>query len=115
MWSRPRPGRGRPVSARPGHSEHQTGLAVDLVTPASPDCDFEVCFAETPGGQWLAANAWRYGFIIRYQSGSDITGYSPEPWHLRYVGKSLAAELRRTGVATLEEFFGIPGGDYAER
>jgi D-alanyl-D-alanine carboxypeptidase len=99
------------VSARPGHSEHQTGLAVDLVTPDNPECNFEVCFGETPGGEWLAANAWRYGFIIRYQADStDITGYGPEPWHLRYVGKPLAAELRRSGIATLEEFFDIPGG-----
>lgn len=101
------------VSARAGHSEHQTGLAVDLVTPADPRCDFEACFADTPGGQWLEANAWRNGFVVRYQPGTTaVTGYQPEPWHLRYVGKALAAELRRTGVTTLEEFFGIPGGDY---
>jgi D-alanyl-D-alanine carboxypeptidase len=101
------------VSARAGHSEHQTGLAVDLVTPASPGCDFEACFADTPGGRWLAEHAWRYGFIVRYQPGTAaLTGYSPEPWHLRFVGRPLAAELRRTGVATLEEFFGITGGDY---
>ena len=101
------------VSARAGHSEHQTGLAVDLVTPADPACDFEECFADTPGGRWLATEAWRYGFVVRYQPGStDVTGYAPEPWHLRYVGRELAAELRRTGVATLEEFFGVPGGDY---
>jgi zinc D-Ala-D-Ala carboxypeptidase len=101
------------VSARPGHSEHQTGLAVDLVTPASPACDFEPCFARTPGGRWLARHAWRYGFIVRYQPGTTaVTGYAPEPWHLRYVGRALAAELRRTHTATLEEFFGITGGDY---
>ncbi|NEE04749.1 M15 family metallopeptidase [Phytoactinopolyspora halotolerans] len=101
------------VSARPGHSEHQTGLAVDLVTPDDPACSFETCFGETPGGRWLAENAWRYGFIIRYQrSLTEITGYSYEPWHLRFVGRPLAAELRRTGIATLEEFFDIPGGDY---
>jgi len=102
------------VSARPGHSEHQTGLAVDLVTPASPGCDFDACFARTPGGRWLARNAWRFGFVIRYQAGDRaVTGYAPEPWHLRYVGVPLAAELRRTGIATLEEFFGITGGDYS--
>ena len=101
------------VSARPGHSEHQTGLAVDLVTPASPACHFDACFGETPGGQWLAANSWRYGFIVRYQPGSTrLTGYAPEPWHLRYVGRRLALELRRTGTATLEEFFGVTGGGY---
>jgi D-alanyl-D-alanine carboxypeptidase len=101
------------VSARPGHSEHQTGLAADLVTPASPGCDFEACFARTPGGRWLARNAWRYGFVVRYQPGSTaVTGYSPEPWHLRYVGRPLAAELRRTHTDTLEQFFDITGGDY---
>ena len=101
------------VSARPGHSEHQTGLAVDLVTPADPACDLEACFADTPGGRWLAEHAWRHGFVVRYQPGTTaVTGYSPEPWHLRYVGRALAAELRRTGVVTLEEFFGVEGGDY---
>lgn len=102
------------VSARPGHSEHQTGLAVDLVTPASPGCDFEACFARTPGGTWLARDAWRYGFVVRYQPGSTrVTGYAPEPWHLRYVGRPLAAELRRTHTDTLEQFFDISGGDYS--
>lgn len=101
------------VSARPGHSEHQTGLAVDLVTPATPGCDLDRCFAGTPAGRWLARNAWRYGFLVRYQPGSTaVTGYAPEPWHLRFVGRALAAELRRTGTATMEEYFGVPGGDY---
>jgi D-alanyl-D-alanine carboxypeptidase len=101
------------VSARAGYSEHQTGLAVDLVTPAEPGCDLEACFARTPGGRWLARTAWRFGFVVRYQPATTaVTGYAPEPWHLRYVGRPLAAELHRTGIATLEEFFGIPGGDY---
>lgn len=101
------------VSARPGHSEHQTGLAVDLVTPAHPGCDFEQCFAHTVGGRWLARHAWSYGFVVRYQPGNErVTGYSPEPWHLRYVGHPLAAELRRTHTDSLEELFGITGGDY---
>ena len=101
------------VSARPGHSEHQTGLAVDLVTPETPACDFERCFADTPGGRWLSAHAWRFGFLVRYQPGIEaVTGYDPEPWHLRYVGRQLAVELREAGVRTLEEFFGITGGDY---
>lgn len=101
------------VSARPGHSEHQTGLAVDLVTPADPSCDLDPCFAGTPGGRWLARAAWRHGFVVRYQPGTEaITGYRAEPWHLRYVGRPVAAELHRTGVATLEELFGVPGGGY---
>ncbi|QIG42297.1 M15 family metallopeptidase [Nocardioides anomalus] len=101
------------LSARPGHSEHQTGLAVDLVTPGDPGCDFDPCFARTPAGRWLATHAAAYGFVVRYQPGTTaITGYRPEPWHLRYVGRALALELRRTGVRTLEEFFDVPGGDY---
>ena len=101
------------LSARAGYSEHQTGLAVDLITPADPGCDFEACFAGTPGGRWLARNAWRFGFVVRYQPQTTaITGYQPEPWHLRYVGRPLASELRRSGVDTLEQFFGVPGGDY---
>lgn len=101
------------VSARPGHSEHQTGLAVDMVTPADPGCDFEACFAGTAAGHWLARRAWRYGFVVRYQPGEeDVTGYAPEPWHLRYVGRALAAELRESGADSLEEFFDIPGGTY---
>jgi D-alanyl-D-alanine carboxypeptidase len=101
------------VSARAGYSEHQTGLAVDLVTPASPACDFDAWFADTAGGRWLASNAWRHGFILRYQPANEaVTGYTSEPWHLRYVGRALAAELHDTGVTTLEEFFGVRGGDY---
>jgi D-alanyl-D-alanine carboxypeptidase len=101
------------VSARAGYSEHQTGLAVDLITPDDPACDFEACFAGTPGGRWLARTAWRFGFVVRYQPATtSVTGYAPEPWHLRYVGRPLAAELHRTGIATLEEFFGVAGGDY---
>ncbi|RNL60555.1 D-alanyl-D-alanine carboxypeptidase family protein [Nocardioides marmoriginsengisoli] len=101
------------ISARPGHSEHQTGLAVDIVTPADGRCDFEPCFAGTPGGRWLAGNAWRFGFVIRYTpENEERTGYSAEPWHLRYVGPALARELRETGAGSLEEYFGVPGGDY---
>jgi D-alanyl-D-alanine carboxypeptidase len=103
------------ISARAGYSEHQTGLAVDLVTPDSPACDFDACFADTPGGRWLAREAWRYGFIIRYLPDNEAkTGYASEPWHLRYVGPELAAELRETRVSTLEEFFGVHGGNYPD-
>ncbi len=101
------------ISARPGHSEHQTGLAVDVVTPADLSCSLAACFAQQPAGRWLAANAWRYGFVVRYRPGDTaVTGFEPEPWHLRYVGRRLAAELRRTGTTTLEEYFDLPGGDY---
>ncbi len=102
------------VSARAGHSEHQTGLAIDIVTPADPACDFEPCFADTAAGKWLARHAWRYGFVVRYQPGAEpVTGYRPEPWHLRYVGRALADELRESRAASLEEFFGVGGGNYA--
>ncbi len=81
------------VSARPGHSEHQTGLAID-VTGADGRCPASSCFAGTRPARWLAANAWRFGFIIRYPAGAEaITGYRYEPWHLRYLGRSLAADV----------------------
>jgi D-alanyl-D-alanine carboxypeptidase len=96
------------TSARPGYSEHQTGLAMDV--SASPaNCSLDQCFADTPQGQWLAANGWRFGFIVRYPNGkTDITGYEYEPWHMRYVGVELATEMHDTGIQTLEEFFGLP-------
>lgn len=102
-------------SARPGHSEHQTGLAVDVDTPAHPECRIEACFGDTDAGRWVREHAARFGFWLRYtEADQAITGYGPEPWHLRYVGRRLAAELTRTGTGTLEEFFDLPGGDYAE-
>jgi D-alanyl-D-alanine carboxypeptidase len=94
-------------SARPGHSEHQTGLAVDLGN-TNGACDLEICFETTGGGKWLAEHAYEYGFIIRYEKGKEtLTGYQYEPWHLRYVGRELAREIHGTGQ-TLEQFFGIP-------
>ena len=92
-------------SARPGHSEHQTGWAADLGR-TDGDCEIEVCFADTPEGKWLATNSYKYGFIIRYaKDKTDITGYVYEPWHLRYVGTELSEEMHRTNIETLEEFF----------
>ena len=97
-------------SARPGYSEHQTGLSADI-EPASRNCEVEQCFGTTPEGTWLAANAYKYGFIIRYPADKvAVTGYEYEPWHLRYVGVSLATEMHAKGIETLEEFFGISGG-----
>ena len=96
------------TSARPGHSEHQSGLAADI-SALPENCTLNGCFADTPQGQWLAANSWRFGFIIRYPlDKTDVTGYIYEPWHVRYVGPELAAEMHATGVTTLEEFFGLP-------
>jgi len=95
------------TSARPGHSEHQTGLAADLGT-VSGLCQLETCFGQTPEGKWLAAHAHEYGFVIRYPEGQEsVVGYSYEPWHLRYVGKELSIELQKTGQ-TLERFFDLP-------
>lgn len=95
-------------SARPGYSEHQTGLAADI-EPLSEKCDVDQCFANLPEGKWLAANAYKYGFVIRYPKGKDsITGYEYEPWHVRYIGVAAATEMHNEGVTTLETFFGLP-------
>ncbi|MBL8160048.1 M15 family metallopeptidase [Candidatus Saccharibacteria bacterium] len=97
-------------SARPGYSEHQTGLTVDFGT-TSGDCHLNACFGGTPEGKWLAEHSYEYGFILRYLEGKEaITGYEPESWHFRYVGRELAAEIHARGYPTLEEFFGISGG-----
>lgn len=89
-------------SARPGHSEHQTGLAFDLNS-------VDDSFANTNEGKWIKDNCHLYGFIIRYPKGKEkITGYKYEPWHLRYVGKELAKKIYNNGEwLTLEEYFGI--------
>lgn len=93
-------------SARPGHSEHQTGLALDV---GGDGCNIEECFGSKPSGIWVAEHAHEYGFIIRYPQGKEhVTGYLYEPWHLRYVGRALATEMKRTGAQTMEEFFGLP-------
>jgi D-alanyl-D-alanine carboxypeptidase len=96
------------LTARPGFSEHQTGLVMDIGAD-SGDCSLETCFADTDEGIWLRDNAWRFGFILRYPDGkTDVTGYEFEPWHYRYVGVPLATKMHETGIATLEEFFGLP-------
>jgi D-alanyl-D-alanine carboxypeptidase len=97
-------------SARPGHSEHQTGYAAD-VEPANTKCELEQCFGDTPEGKWLAANAYTYGFIIRYTAADQpVTGYEAEPWHIRFIGTDLAVEMHRQGITTLEQFFSVSGG-----
>jgi len=94
-------------SARPGHSEHQTGLSFDI-EPADKRCELDQCFGTTPEGVWLSAHAHEYGFIIRYGKDQEqLTGYEYEPWHLRYVGNALAQELY-TKHQTMEQFFGLP-------
>lgn len=100
-------------SARPGHSEHQTGLAVDVVA-CDGGCGSHDGFKGTRQAEWLVDNAWRFGFIIRYEDGATpTTGYSWEPWHLRYIGTALAEAYRDGDYATLEDFFGLPAApDY---
>lgn len=96
------------ISARPGYSEHQTGLALDIGNPNGA-CALQACFAGTPAGQFAAANAWRYGFIVRYPNGyNSITGYTYEPWHLRYIGLRAARDMHYRGYRTLEQYFGLP-------
>ncbi len=94
------------LSARPGESEHQTGLAMD-VTSQSAGFDLIEAFGDTEEGKWLKENAHKSGFIIRYlKEKTDITGYSYEPWHIRYVGKDVAEKIYNEGI-TLEEYFGL--------
>lgn len=96
-------------SARPGYSEHQTGLAADLGSVAHPECDIQACFGTTPEGQWLTDNAYKYGFIIRYTEGNQsITGYIAEPWHIRYVGTEVSSAMHNRNIATLEQYFSLP-------
>jgi len=88
--------------ARPGQSEHQTGLAIDIST-VSMQCYLDECFADTGDGLWLADNSYKFGFILRYpKSKESITGYRYEAWHFRYVGVDLATALYESGL-TLDE------------
>jgi D-alanyl-D-alanine carboxypeptidase len=96
----------RKYSAEPGHSEHQTGLAMD-VSGSTGKCAAEDCFADTPEAKWLEQHAPAFGFIIRYPKGKEqITGYNYEPWHLRYVGTAIATAMAAKGI-TLEEYYGL--------
>ncbi len=92
-------------SARPGRSEHQTGWAIDI-SCESMDGNLTDEFIGTPEGQWVKKNCFRFGFVVRYpKSKEDITGYSYEPWHIRYVGYDLARYLYEQGI-TLDEYYG---------
>ncbi|MDY5860068.1 MAG: M15 family metallopeptidase, partial [Eubacteriales bacterium] len=87
-------------SARPGYSEHQSGLAMDLNS-------VDDSFAYTKEAKWIAENCARFGFIVRYPEGKEaITGYIYEPWHVRYLGVDLAESITASGL-TFEEYFGI--------
>lgn len=92
-------------SAKPGESEHQTGLVMD-VTSRTIGFTLEIEFEDTLEGKWIKDNAHNYGFIIRYPEGKEsITKYQYEPWHLRYVGKVAATEITENNM-TLEEYLG---------
>lgn len=94
------------LSAKPGSSEHQTGLTID-VSAASVNCLLTERLAATREGKWLSQNAHKYGYIIRYPKGkTKITGYSYEPWHIRYVGVTVATYLYKEKL-TLEEYYGV--------
>lgn len=87
-------------SARPGHSEHQTGLAFDINSTADS-------FAGTPEAKWLAENSYKYGFVVRYPKGKEhTTGYKYEPWHVRYLGVEKSTAVFESGLC-LEEYLGI--------
>lgn len=96
-------------SARPGYSEHQTGLVFDV---AANGCVLD-CFGATTQYTWLQQHAAEYGFIQRYIAGYEATtGYKAEEWHYRYVGKSVALDMQARGIKTLEQYWAMPGGDY---
>jgi D-alanyl-D-alanine carboxypeptidase len=95
------------ASARPGHSEHQTGWSFDIGDGGGA-CSFQPCFAEQPAAVWAKANAHKFGFVVRYPwMFHDTTGYFYESWHLRYVGVEAASDMASRGIATLEEYFGL--------
>ena len=95
-------------SARPGYSEHQTGLAFDLIGTNGD------LVTEEKAAQWLLDHAADYGFVVRYLKGKEKeTGYMAEEWHLRYVGKE-AKEISASGLS-LEEYYGFEGGDYVDQ
>jgi len=92
-------------SARPGYSEHQTGLAADLTEIGGTLGGF----VDSELGSWTAKNAWQYGFILRYTpENSEIVGYQSEPWHYRYVGQALADQYHQSGARALESIFNLP-------
>jgi zinc D-Ala-D-Ala carboxypeptidase len=119
LYNRTRDTRGLAVaeklSARPGHSEHQLGLAADFSVKGQ-GCVIMVCFGNTEAGIWLAENAHKFGFVLRYPKGyKPITGFQYEPWHFRYVGVELTTEMKTKGIKTLEEFWGLESApDYTE-
>lgn len=108
-WLEKEPERAAILSARPGHSEHQLGTVVDFGSPelasivGDPTIEFHTYFYKTSEGVWLAENAYIYGFTLSYpRSATETTGFFYEPWHFRYVGPELAAQLHETGQSLTE-------------
>lgn len=103
-------------AARPGHSEHQLGTAFDFASPGwtGKDGDWAV---DTAAGRWMAAHAWEYGFVMSFPAGSrDRTCFSYEPWHYRWIGRTMAARQHASGVTLREFLIGIvPGADDRNR
>ena len=92
----------RRSSARPGHSEHQLGTTIDFGA-ASNSAGVGTSFARTAAGKWMKANAWKYGFVMSYPKGkTSKTCYYYEPWHFRYLGRDLAAQVHASGLTTRE-------------
>ena len=90
------------TAARPGHSEHQTGLVVDMTSKTEPQAEE---FSESKGYAWLKEHAYEFGFIERYPEGKTyITGYEPESWHWRYVGKKAAKVIQEENI-TFDEYY----------
>jgi D-alanyl-D-alanine carboxypeptidase len=96
------------TSARPGHSEHQLGTAIDVTSEGGAAPWTYADWATTPAGAWMATNAWRYGFVMSYPRGaSALSCYSYEPWHYRYVGRSLAADVAASGAVLRQLLWGL--------
>lgn len=96
---------GRESVARPGHSEHQLGTTIDFTSAGSSRTAWEYNdWATTPAGKWIKRNGWKFGFVMSYPEGrKGVTCYRYEPWHYRYVGRELAADIRGSGL-TLREY-----------
>ena len=100
--------------AKPGYSEHQTGLAMDIEGETTLGTGLTAAFGESPEGIWVAEHCHEYGFIIRYpKDKTSITGYIYEPWHIRYVGVEAATQIAELGV-TFEEYIVLIRGDRIE-
>ena len=92
---------GDKIAAKPGHSEHNASLAIDIITPEYDDEDFD----KSKEYAWLLKNSYKYGFILRYPKDKEnITGYDYEPWHFRYLGKDLATKVFKSGL-TYDEYY----------